>query len=636
MLSNRLLRRTSIIVIATFFLFYLEPNLMWSRQSQEKALTRARQLVRDGAYEEAIKLLQGFIAKNQPVAEQKKNVAEAYYIMAKINYINGEMDISDANIKHVFEVFAEFSVVEEPDQAFRARTEKIRGEVLAAQGAKAEEKPLEIKKKPEKEQPTAMGKTVEVKKRKFPWLLAIGGAVLLLVGVILLSKGKAQATTPTPPSVQYGNISISSDPKGTKVYLDGSDTGKVTDCTLSNVTVGTHQLKLVLENYGQWDGSVEVKANQTTNVSATLAGFKYEFVTKWGRQGAANGEFYSPFGVDVDTSGNVYVTDTQNARIQKFDSIGNFLAKWGSYGSGDRQFNEPMGITLDNSGNVYVNDRANNRIQKYTSAGDFVGWWGRDNSGYSGWHNPGSGRIGVSGSGDGQFNRPNGIAVDGSGYVYVADSENNRIQKFDSGGGYVDKWGSAGAGDAQFCNPYDIAIGSAAYVYVADMCNSRIQKFSSSGSFVSKWGNQGSGDSQFSRPTGIGVDISGNVFVSDFDNHRVQKFSSTAAFMTKWGSLGTGDGSFNFPGEVTIDSSGYVYVADTYNHRIQKFRITTQTSLTVTITYTPVVPNRSNVSFIKTGRDKKISQTLDRSKPMSDLPDSKENQSQAIKERPKK
>jgi hypothetical protein len=168
------------------------------------------------------------------------------------------------------------------------------------------------------------------------------------------------------------------------------------------------------------------------------------------------------------------------------------------------------------------------------------------------------------------------------------------------------------------------------------MCNSRIQKFSSSGSFVSKWGNQGSGDSQFSRPTGIGVDISGNVFVSDFDNHRVQKFSSTAAFMTKWGSLGTGDGSFNFPGEVTIDSSGYVYVADTYNHRIQKFRITTQTSLTVTITYTPVVPNRSNVSFIKTGRDKKISQTLDRSKPMSDLPDSKENQSQAIKERPKK
>ena len=108
------------------------------------------------------------------------------------------------------------------------------------------------------------------------------------------------------------------------------------------------------------------------------------------------------------------------------------ITKWGSYGSGDGQFNAPSGVAVDSSGNVYVADTDNHRIQKFNSSGGFITKWGS------------------SGSGDGQFNYPYGVAVDSSGNVYVADTSNDRIQKFNSTGGFITKWGSYGSGDGQF------------------------------------------------------------------------------------------------------------------------------------------------------------------------------------------
>ncbi len=221
------------------------------------------------------------------------------------------------------------------------------------------------------------------------------------------------------------------------------------------------------------------ESSESSQVSATpISTSGYQFVTKWGSLGSGDGQFNSPFGVAVDSSGNVYVADINNHRIQKFNSSGTFITKWGSSGSGDGQFDSPMGVAVDSSGNIYVCEQ-NHRIQKFNSSGTFITKWGS------------------SGTGDGQFNGPRGIAVDSSGNVYVADINNHRIQKFNSGGTFITKWGSNGSGDSQFYYTTGVAVDSSGGVYVVDSYNHRIQKFNSSGTFITKWGSNGSGDGQF-------------------------------------------------------------------------------------------------------------------------------------------
>ena len=136
---------------------------------------------------------------------------------------------------------------------------------------------------------------------------------------------------------------------------------------------------------------------------------------------------------------------------------------------------------------------------------------------------------------------------------------------------YVAQWGVNGSGDGQFQYPAGIATDSAGNVYVADTDNHRIQKFTSSGTFVTKWGVNGSGDGQFQKPFGIATDSAGNVYVSDTNNQRIQKFASAGSLITKWGSGGSANGQFLFPHGIATDSAGNVYVADTHNHRVQKF-----------------------------------------------------------------
>ena len=183
-------------------------------------------------------------------------------------------------------------------------------------------------------------------------------------------------------------------------------------------------------------------------------------------------------------------------------------------------------------------------------------------------------KWGSLGSGDGQFNYPMGVAVDSSGGVYVAEMNNHRIQKFNSNGTFLTKWGSLGSGDRQFNYPMGVAVDSSGRVYVADTNNHRIQKFSSTGTFLTKWGSYGSGDGQFQSPIGVAVDASGNVYVTDEGNNRIQKFNSTGTFLAKGGSYGSGDGQFNFPEGVAVDASGNVYIADWGNYRIQRFSST--------------------------------------------------------------
>jgi DNA-binding beta-propeller fold protein YncE len=192
------------------------------------------------------------------------------------------------------------------------------------------------------------------------------------------------------------------------------------------------------------------------------------------------------------------------------------------------------------------------------------------------------GEWGSQGSGDGQFNLPYGITTDADGNVYVADTDNNRVQKFTSNGAFITKWGSRGAGAGQFDFPFDVATDAAGNVYVADFGNDRVQRFNASGSFLGAWGSEGSGDGQFDGPVRLAVDpASSDVYVADRYNNRIQKFTSTGAFITKWGPrqgfLGSG---------LATDAHGDVFVAvDLEDHEMAWHEIERYTSNGAFVTY---------------------------------------------------
>lgn len=179
---------------------------------------------------------------------------------------------------------------------------------------------------------------------------------------------------------------------------------------------------------------------------------------------------------------------------------------------------------------------------------------------------------GSNGTGDGEFKYPGCMAADTAGRIYVADSQNCRIQQFDFAGTYVAQWGSSGDGNGQFINPRGIAADASGNIYVADNGNHRVQKFSSDGTYLGQWGSYGEGDGQFIYP--VGVAVSGNyVFVSDSGNHRIQKFGLDGTYQAQWGSWGSENGLFSSPGPMAADATGHIYVADCDNQRIQKFRL---------------------------------------------------------------
>lgn len=222
--------------------------------------------------------------------------------------------------------------------------------------------------------------------------------------------------------------------------------------------------------------------------------------------------------------------------------------------------------------------------------------------------------IGSLGSGDGQMNQPQGIYVEPGGGFYVIDNQNSRIEKFDSEGNFILKWGSFGTGTEQLGNMQSgLCADSSGNIYVADMGNMRIKKFNGVGrhitnsqtgyfnllsgictdnrgyfyttdlildkvckfdanlAYVTEWGSSGSGDGQFSSPNSICSDSEGYIYVVDSGNARIQKFDSSGNFVTKWGTYGTADGQLSGPSAMCFDAAGNIYVADLANFRIQKF-----------------------------------------------------------------
>ena len=315
-------------------------------------------------------------------------------------------------------------------------------------------------------------------RRKYPWLLL----TITLVAASLLWSNAASASCnflSILASIGSGDgqvltpRAIATDPSDNVYVADQND--RVQKFNSS----GVFQFKFATggSSFGSVVAPSGVAVDRTTGEIYVCDGFSERtsgivqkfnssgvFQTAWGTSGSGNGQFLNGAGgVAVDSSGNVYVTDLGNHRIEKFTSGGSFISSWGGSGTGNGQFSGPEGIAIDTSDNVYVADTGNHRVQKFNTSGTFVTKWG------------------TNGTGDGQFDTPWGVSTDGVGDVYVADTNNNRIQKFSPTGTFISSCGTSGTGNGEFSGPQDVGADSTGNYYVADTGNDRVQKFGAGG-----------------------------------------------------------------------------------------------------------------------------------------------------------
>lgn len=313
---------------------------------------------------------------------------------------------------------------------------------------------------------------------------------------------------------------------------------------------------------------------------------------------ALSAQFFGPTGLAVDASGNVYVADQYNHTARKIAVDGTVstlagIAGIGGYADGPKgtgQLVAPWGIAVDSSGNVYVSDEFAFTIRKIDASGTLSTL---------------AGSPGIEGSSDGlggaaTFGGPCGIAVDGAGDIFVADSPNDEIREVSPAGEVttvagmaVDGDGFLGSGDgagsaARFAGPTGVAIGQAG-LYVTDTENDTVRLIAGqdvvstvAGAAPPQGDANGSGPAaRFAQPHGVAADANGNIYVADTDNGTIRKITAGGVVTTlagvplddEGGGYADGPGKsalFDQPWGVAADASGNVYVSDTLNRVVRK------------------------------------------------------------------
>ncbi len=332
------------------------------------------------------------------------------------------------------------------------------------------------------------------------------------------------------------------------------------------------------------------------------------FIRRFGSRGHHPGQLDQPSGIAIDSDGSVWVADSNNNRVVKFDAQGNILAVFGgSQGSADNQLKLPEAIAIGPDGHLWIADTVNNRVVELAADGTFIRKFGSSASGPFG---P------ASGTAPGEFNHPTGIAVAANGDVWVADWLNNRLQRLPSGTTTWETYGAngglpsggfvpSGSGPGEFFMPRDVAV-AGGILYATDL--NHTQRLSSGvwtelsalpGDGLGVADNRAvivDGDertvtvlnqadgtpvalahaieppaTELESPQAVATDGSGHLYVADTDRDRIVKLDATTGnFMGAFGGPGNGDGQLNGPwGVATLGS--HVFVADTSNSRIQEF-----------------------------------------------------------------
>ncbi len=321
---------------------------------------------------------------------------------------------------------------------------------------------------------------------------------------------------------------------------------------------------------------------------------------------AASAQLNNPHGVAVDGAGNLYIAETDNERVRKVDAAGMIttvagtgVASYGGDGAAatSAQLNTPRGVALDGLGNLYIADSSNHRIRKVDAAGVITTVAGTT-QGYSG-----DGGSAASA----QLNNPFRVAADGSGNIYIADTFNYRIRKVDAAGvittvagvgggsGFTGDGGQATSAQMSLLRG-GVALDGLGNFYIADSGNRRIRKVDAAGVITTVAGTVTRGFSgdggpavsaEMRAPRGVVLDGLGNLYIADTWNNRVRKVDAAGVITTVAGSGPTqisgvspgeygGDGGaataarLYHPRGLAVDGLGNLYIADSSNHRIRK------------------------------------------------------------------
>jgi sugar lactone lactonase YvrE len=374
-------------------------------------------------------------------------------------------------------------------------------------------------------------------------------------------------------------------------------------------------------------GNNIIRKITSSGVVTTLAGSGT--VTYLDGNGTLAG-FNNPCGIAVDTSGNVYIGERFNHRIRKItpqgvvttlagSGIGTYLDGNGTLAG----FNSPFGLTIDSSGNVYVADTTNNRIRKITPQGVVSTFAGSGAASFA----DGTGTNAI-------FYNPYGVYMSPTGILYVADTLNNRVRQISStqivttlaGSGtatYLDSVGTLSG----FNYPNSITVDNNNIIYVTDLNNNRIRSITSAGivttltgSGIASFANGTGTNSSFNAPWGICVDIYNNLYIGDSTNNMIRKITplstqttvnvltpssnallpatNQSAFTVKYNSAGISQWavalnsvSSNNGASVATDSNGNVYMAGTYSSG------TNTIYQNQTVSPLSVIPSSSNAAF---------------------------------------
>jgi uncharacterized repeat protein (TIGR01451 family) len=298
---------------------------------------------------------------------------------------------------------------------------------------------------------------------------------------------------------------------------------------------------------------------------------------------ATSAQLNQPFGVAVDVSGNLYIADSSNNRVRKVAAATRVITTVAGNGSftysGDggpatsASLREPYGVAVDGSGNLYISDTRNHAVRKVAAATGVITTVA------------GNGTLGSSGDGgpatSAQLGLPQGIAVDGAGNLYIVDSVACEVRKVTAATGIITTvagngtQGNSGDGGlatrAQLSIPLAVAVDSAGNLYIADSDNWEIRKVSAATGVITTVAGNGApgytGDggpaalAQLSQPAGVAVDGSGNLYIADAGNNAVRKVTATTGIITTIAGNAT-NAQFGGPYGVAVDASGNVYVVD--------------------------------------------------------------------------